>query len=85
MHKHDWIIEVCQDLKTYARKQKLTHLEDQLNTALNAARHEILLSDVDEAHHFARDCAVLGSAIGLCNHHNKRKPENRALSDDRCQ
>lgn len=68
MQKHDWIIEVCEDLKRYAEKHSLAHLEGQLNAALVAAKRDGLLACVDAVHHATRDCAVLGASIGVCNH-----------------
>ena len=68
MKQHDWIIEVCEDLKSYAKEHNLAHLEAQLNTALTAARHDVLLARVDAVHHETSNCAVLGAHIGVCNH-----------------
>ena len=44
MQKHGWIIEVCEDLKKYAKKHNLAYLEGQLDTALTAAKHDALLA-----------------------------------------
>lgn len=68
MHDHDWIIEVCNDLKDYARKHHLNHLVPGLDNALNAARHDVLLQSSRSAHEPIRDCAILGGSIGLCQH-----------------
>lgn len=68
MQKHDWIIEVCEDLKRCAKKHNLAHLERDLDSALTSAKHDVFLARVDTAHHTIRDCAVLGASIGVCNH-----------------
>lgn len=85
MQKHNWIIEVCEDLKSYAKKHNLAHLETQLNTALTAAKHEVLLADLDIAHHRVRDCSVIGAGIGLCNHQRERTHETKRRAPVRCQ
>jgi len=68
MQEHDWIIEVCEDLKSYAKKHNLADLEAQLNTALTAAHHDVLLARVDAIHHATRDSAVLDARIAVCTH-----------------
>lgn len=85
MQKHDWIIEVCEDLKNYAKKHNLAHLETQLNTALTAAKHEVLLADLDISHHRARDCSVLGVGVGLCSHQREGTHETKRRAPVRCQ
>ena len=71
MHDHHWIIEVCKDLKDYAKKHHLTQLVPGLDNALNAARHDVLLQSSRSAHEPILDCAILGSSIGLCQHKGK--------------
>lgn len=68
MQKHDWIIEVCEDLKQYARNHHLGHLVPGLEDAVNAARHDVLLNSSKAVHTPISDCAVLGSAVGICRH-----------------
>ncbi|WP_299146637.1 hypothetical protein [uncultured Tateyamaria sp.] len=68
MYEHDWIIEVCEDLRAYARKHNLAHLEAKLNTALTAAQHEALLARVDAQHQASKECAMYGARIGLWTH-----------------
>lgn len=75
MQKHDWIIEVCVDLRNYAIEHNLVHLETHLNTAVIAAQHDVLLAGVDAVHHATRDCSALGAHIGICNHQDTGNKE----------
>lgn len=85
MKNHDWIIEVCEDLRRYAKDHNLGHLQDQMDTALTVAKHEIPLAHVDAIHDAARDCALLGKTIGICNHQGRTRREFRERVSDRCQ
>ena len=85
MQKHGWIIEVCEDLKKYAKKHNLAYLEGQLDTALTAAKHDALLARVDTVHHAKRDCAVLGANIGVCNHQGTDIHDTERYDTVRCQ
>lgn len=68
MYEHEWIIEVCEDLRAYAKKHNLDHLEVKLNNALIAAQHETLLARVDALHKATEDCAEYADRIGLWTH-----------------
>lgn len=68
MHDHVWIVEVCQDLKAYAREHQMVHLESELDDAIDAARHDVFLHSLVLGHETVRDCAVLGRSIGFCQH-----------------
>lgn len=85
MQEHDWIIEVCEDLQKYAKDHNMRHLQDQLKTALNAAKHDVLLAKVDAAHHSVADCAVLGSTIGICRHQRSCTQDHQTYALSRCQ
>ena len=73
MQEHDWIFEVCEDLKKYAKKHHLAHLVSGLDDALNAARHDVLLRSTRSVHEPIRDCAILGRTIGICQHRERHR------------
>ena len=85
MQKHDWIIDVCEDLKRYAQEHNLAHLEGHLNAALTAAKHDVLLANVDALHNATRDCAVLGGSIGVCSHQGAGSHAAKNLALVRCR
>lgn len=85
MHEHDWIIEVCEDLRAYARKHNLDHLEAKLNTALTAAQHEALLAQMDAQHQATEDCEEYGARIGLWTHHGTEIQNTQRHANDRRQ
>lgn len=63
MQKHEWIVEVCADLLSYAKDHKLKGLEAQLQVALKAAQHDVLLAAVDAFNDTASDYAILGTDL----------------------
>ena len=85
MKNHDWIIEVCEDLKRYAKDHNLGHLTDQMDTALTVAKHEISLVRVDAIHNAARECESLGTTIGIRNHQGRTRRELQKHVSNRCQ
>ncbi|QDC08810.1 hypothetical protein FHY55_05960 [Oceanicola sp. D3] len=38
--KHEWVLDVLADLRTYAERNKLTALEGKLLETIDVARHE---------------------------------------------
>ncbi|MCR8548097.1 hypothetical protein M4578_09670 [Salipiger sp. P9] len=54
--RHDWIIDVLTDLKTFARANALDALAEQLDEAQLVAQIEIA-------------SGVEGNALGLCGRH----------------
>jgi len=62
MQDHNWILEVCEDLKKYAKKHHLHHLVSGLDDALGAAKHDLLLRTSRSDHEPLKSCAVLGGA-----------------------
>lgn len=79
MRKYDWIIEVCEDLRTFAQDNKLSHLEGQLDDVLRAAKQDVLLARVRAVHEPIRDCAVLGADIIDAGHQRTSGRSIRAI------
>ena len=77
MHDHDWIVEVCEDLKKYAKKHHLNHLMPGLDDALIAAKHDVLLRSSMSRNEPIRNCAILGSTFGLFAHSKRDLDEPR--------
>lgn len=77
MKEHEWIVEVCEDLKAYALEHQLWHLVSGLDATLNAARLEILLRSSGSARNQVTDYAVLGSILDF--HEVQTSSPNGAL------
>ncbi|WP_415400790.1 hypothetical protein [Tateyamaria sp. SN3-11] len=65
MQRHNWLIEVCQDLKDYAMHNDLEHLEDQLQRAIGAAKHDLLLAALDISQERTSNVIVLEPSIAV--------------------
>ena len=61
MQRHSWLIEVCQDLMD----NELEHLEDQLQRAIGAAKHDLLLAALDISQERMSNVIVLEPSIAV--------------------
>lgn len=65
MQDHNWLLEVCQDLIDYAMNNEMHHLEDQLQSAVVAAQHDILLAALDTHQERTNNVVILAHNIGF--------------------
>ncbi|WP_299751750.1 hypothetical protein [uncultured Tateyamaria sp.] len=63
MQKHDWLIEVCDELIQYAMNNRLQHFEDQLQRAIIAAKHDMLLAALGTSYDGEDNVVVLKPAL----------------------